>query len=312
MTKDEKVIQAYKKNFNSLSKEVKELQKNSTLSANEHMMLLRTEEIVKEHVQQLAELSQAQFTVLVDKLDNLIEQVHELKEKISKRSTNHMTLPLRDPILRDIVDALLQAELPPMSNQSVLPYAQFKVAFVLMFLSGCRVNETRTLTEKDIRNIKSTYRLNLVQSKTRTARQAVMGEQALKYLDFIEPELRFIFEAKKLEVLGGTPRHKDKAMHPISWIRAFNRNLKLMKDEYDLNLYLTSHSLRIGYVTRLLTRLDIDKVRQIVGHANIQTTQKYKKFSLPHTSHRSFVTRKALGEITDAAIHAKLDDTYEL
>lgn len=92
--------------------------------------------------------------------------------------------------------------------------------------------------------------------------------------------LKIVFDDFEFKYLGASLKNKNEGMTQASLIRAINRHIRTVNKEYGLNLQLTSHSLRIGYVTQFLTKRNIEKVRQLVGHKSIQTTLKYTKYNL--------------------------------
>lgn len=164
---------------------------------------------------------------------------------------------MRNPILSDTFLTILRAPLFSSKKHNLVSYSQFKVAFLVLYVSGARVNEIRHLTKKDFDNLAETQRLPINQTKTHTARVAYLG-----------PEARALFK----------------------------------EIENDLDLHITSHSLRIGFVTRLLSKLDIRKVSELVGHKSLQTTAQYNRFLLSSNKSK---------ELTDSALFIDSDDLLE-
>ena len=77
-------------------------------------------------------------------------------------------------------------------------------------------------------------------------------------------------------------------------VRAINRFMKPAIKEF--KLFLSSHSFRINYITRLLRMVPIQRVRKIVGHQDIKTTDRCD---------RCIISREEIGEVVDVALEDK-------
>lgn len=226
----------------------------------------------------LAKLTQAQFQVLSNKLDSLAESFKEFSHPRRKKK-NSILVPLRDPVLEPTFQKILQIPRTMQTKASILSFSQFRIALVLMYLTGTRVNEIKFLTKKDILHLKNYKKLRLGGKKKRVIRVAYETEQIMQYFSWIEQDIHIVFNEFQLQILGASLKNKNQGMTQGSWIRAINKHIQVVNKEYNLELALTSHSLRLGYVTRLLTENDIETVRQLVGHKFIQTTQKYTRYT---------------------------------
>ncbi len=70
-----------------------------------------------------------------------------------------------------------------------------------------------------------------------------------------------------------------------------------------VNKNLLSHSCRIAYVTRIVNKFGIETARQMVGHANISTTQGYSRANLTPR-----LRAKILNETLKQNIDSNLDE----
>jgi integrase len=146
----------------------------------------------------------------------------------------------------------------------------------LLYRTSARLNELRDLVLSEIEEFPKTKRIFISESKTGNSRTCTRGPRGLKLLEEIEGDVEFL-KAKGFVLLGASFNERSKAMSNISWIRGFNKILDRITSEEYLPNYFTSHSLRIGFVTRLLKNTDIFVTSQLVGHASVSSTQMYSR-----------------------------------
>lgn len=277
---DRIAVSEYKKQIFYLFQEAQDLLNDNQLSDQNKLILKKAQQIVQNENKKLATLTQAQFSVVTDQLEEIQTTLDNIKESKKRKKNSSILLPLRDPILADTFLQILNAPLFSKRSQEIVSYAQFKIAFLVLYLSGARVNEIRYLRKEDFDSLEQTKRLPIHQTKTHNARFAYLGPEALTLMKQVELELETIFSVYKLKFLGASLKDKENVMAHTSWIRSINRTLSKIKKDYGVDLFITSHSLRIGYVTRMLSRMGIKEVSELVGHRSLQTTQRYSRYLL--------------------------------
>jgi len=157
----------------------------------------------------------------------------------------------------------------------VIPESNFKNIVQFGLLTGCRLNEILTLQWQDI---DFTERMVIIRNKpnfqTKTGKMrhvpmsiklyellnSLQGNKEQNIIDFKMPE-RLVF---------GNPEGKSYSKSYIS--RSFNKYLK----KSNLPTKFHFHCLRHTFITSLIkNNVNINYVKELVGHSNIQTTMAY-------------------------------------
>nr|QWE36190.1 hypothetical protein [Oedogonium capilliforme]QWE36191.1 hypothetical protein [Oedogonium capilliforme] len=231
-------------------------------------------------IHKLALLNQTDFERTRERIDFFGKTIEKIDKQTQKTNKIHHTLPLRDPIAYNLYQKIMQFPCYSSNIFELIAFSQFRIVCVLLFVSGARVNEMRTYTYEDFQYILQNGKMQNVQPKMHTTRFSVLGEKSYQQFQLIKDDLTFLFETHQFKFLGSTLQNKNKAMHPISWIRSINRTLNRIKEFYNINLVLKSHSFRIGYVTRHLKVSDLEKTSQLIGHKSLNTTRQYNRYLL--------------------------------
>lgn len=202
--------------------------------------------------------------------------VNELKDGLlPKKKKKKMTLPLRDEASKFLfLDLVLKNREP---GEHKLSYARFRIACILLFFSGLRLNEIRLLREVDILQIIKFFEITIYQSKTNTHKKVVFPSECVFFLEKYIDDIDYIFS--KGETLS--------TISSLSFIRFFNNRLKKFtsgKSEYN-NKNLKSHSFRVNFITSLLKHAPLDIVCDIVGHKSISTTNRYNRNKITKEQH---------------------------
>ena len=82
------------------------------------------------------------------------------------------------------------------------------------------------------------------------------------------------FKEQQCQVLGHSFTKPGQVMHEKAWITCINKEITKGKEKLQYNNVLSSHSFKVGFVTRHLKHADSHLVTQFVGHKNIATTLK--------------------------------------
>lgn len=89
-------------------------------------------------------------------------------------------LPFRDPINSDLFSIFLADTGSKAVRQKDLKQSQLRLAYILLYLTGLRVNKIRMITEKQILDPISSAQFNAIHYKNRQAYSHVLSKTALK------------------------------------------------------------------------------------------------------------------------------------
>ena len=157
---------------------------------------------------------------------------------------------------------------------------------------GRGVNELRELTHTDLNNAVQEGQLKLVLRKQKDGIVRVLPTAGQEVLKKLTPEIDLFFKKLEYKTLGQSFKKPGQVMHEKAWITYINREINKAKKSLQINDVLSSHSFRVGFVTRHLRHTDSHLVAQRVGHKNIVTTLKYNRY---------IVDQKKAQEILDVA-----------
>ena len=145
---------------------------------------------------------------------------------------------------------------------------KYKLMISLAYACGLRVSEVVNLKVKDL-DIDELV-INIRDGKGKKDRVSILSEKlvsSLKNLIVEKPSACFAFESNR----GGK-------ITTTSLQKMFKKSLKLTK----IKKQATFHSLRHSFATHLLENgVDIRHIQELLGHANIRTTQIYTKVTNP-------------------------------
>lgn len=196
----------------------------------------------------------------------------EIIQKIEKRKqpkTKASKMVERDFIDFDFYQQIMSQKRK--SRERLFSYSQFRVAITLLFFTGARCNEIRDINEKQIYELLQHNIIILNQTKTRSERKIILGQKSKKWLKLIEKDIHTVFFQS--DTLGN-------GTNPLNWLKFVNTRLQKFSKIYKRNQKISSHSFRIGFVTKLLKKYPIHVVRDLVDHQSIQTTLRYSRHRL--------------------------------
>jgi transposase InsO family protein len=239
----------------------------------------------------MALINQVEFQQTREQIDHFYDVIQQVKKKASKNKKTTKTLPLRDPVAFQLFQQIMLFHCSSSNLNELIAFSQFRVVGVLLYITGCRVNELRNYTYEDFEYALQNRKMSIIQPKTKSPRFAVMGEKAYQQLQLIQDDLIFLFKTHQFQYLGSTLRNKTKPMHPLSWIRSINRTLDRISVHFNINLILKSHSFRVGYITRHLKVSDLEKTAQLIGHQSLNTTRRYNRYLLNDSQNREITDK---------------------
>lgn len=260
-------------------------------STNDYL-LHKLQSMIQTETRKLAYLNHTQYLSVSEDLQKIQQTIEKIEKRLEKKTLQHVTLPLRDPIVYSIYEKLMNYPLYTTNPLKLLSLVQFKIVAVVLYLTGSRVNEIIDLTYDDFIDAKKTHRISTIQHKTKQPRICILGEKALEQLNKIEEDIDFIFIKNKFKYLGATLQHPEKPMHSTAWTRSINKNLKRLASDCGIALTLKSHSFRVGFVTRHLKVTDIEKTANLIGHKSLNTTKRYNRYTL-NTEENRLLTDKS-------------------
>ena len=147
----------------------------------------------------------------------------------------------------------------------------------LLYGTGLRVSE---LVGLNVTDIDRAERWLNIRGKGRKERQVPFGEKAADALDrFLEVRARLkppsSVQALFLHRWGGQLRRLT--------VRSVEVIVKKYAQEFNDDPSLHPHSLRHAFATHLLSEgADLRTIQELLGHANLSTTQKYTQLSMEH------------------------------
>ena len=208
-----------------------------------------------------------------DSLDELHFKIDQLLPKDKKQRNLQ---PLRDPIGNDLLPLFLANAGSGAIYQRDLKYSQLVITYTILYHTGVRINEIRTLTREDINDAIKGGQFNLIHHKTRKAHIHILSDKAIRDLRNLETHLKIVFDKYQYQYLFG----KNKIMNRKSLIRMVNHDLKRTCELVKLPFNIKSHSFRINLITNLLKVTSVHKVAEIIGHDDIRSTMKYQRYAL--------------------------------
>ncbi|KAG7666483.1 hypothetical protein Ndes2437B_g09175 [Nannochloris sp. 'desiccata'] len=205
--------------------------------------------------------------------------LEQIKQAVVKKpKEKKATKPLRDPINRDMFLQMLS--LSKEKGEKQISYSRFRVAIVLLWYTGLRVNEIRMFTRKDIETLRDESVLQVFQPKVNKYKKVYFPDEGQTILTWLENDIDIIF-SKHPYLSGGSSN--------LSWIRFMN--IRLRKKSTGFSSFVRSHSFRVNYATSLLKHAPVQDVAELMGHSEIKTTLKYNRYRATAAENVDLVTK---------------------
>ncbi|MGK0422360.1 MAG: integrase/recombinase XerD [Polaribacter sp.] len=210
-------------------------------------------------------------------MNHSLDELHfKIDQLLPKDKKQRNIQPLRDPVDNDLFPLFLVNAGSEAIYQRDLKYSQLVIAYTILYHTGVRINEIRTLTREDINDAIKISQFNLIHHKTKKAHIHILSDKAIKDLRNIDTHLKIVFDKHQSQYLFG----KSKPMNKKSLIRMINHDLKSTCELAKLPFNIKSHSFRINLITNLLKVTSVHKVAEIIGHDDIRSTMKYQRYAL--------------------------------
>ena len=144
---------------------------------------------------------------------------------------------------------------------NTIPNIKHKIGFKLMYCSGLRVDEVVNVKKHDFKLDELTVRVRGKGSKDRyTILNKELASEIKLFITRTDQDNNYLFQNGKKHITT----------------RTFQERLNKAKEDSELNKNFTCHSLRHSFAINLVNKgIDIEIVRQLLGHSSIRTTQIY-------------------------------------
>ena len=250
-------------------------------------------------IKRLIEKTSASQETMLEKQDATAERIQRLSDIVQdikthlekKRDKKSQTRPLRDEMKYELYQALMNTPLRGYTRHAHLERARKRVLFTLLYYTGARVNELRKLTYNDVISVIKEGRLKLVLHKQKDAIVRVLPTVGREEMEKLVPDIDFVFKEQKYTFLGQSHRKDGEVMHEKAWVAYVNREVKRVKEALNFSGVLSSHSFRVGFVTRHLKHADTHSVAKLIGHKNIGTTVKYNRYVVDEKKDREILDK---------------------
>ncbi|HLQ73753.1 MAG TPA: site-specific tyrosine recombinase XerD [Bacillota bacterium] len=258
----ENTIKAYARDLNRYTAYFKENEQITTI-----------DDITRHHILEFLKVlkDEGKSTATISRMISSIRSFHQflIRDQVATSDpTIHIETPKKDRTLPDIlsedeVDQLLQIDgVEPLDLRN-------KAMVELLYATGLRVTELISLTTSDLHLTMGFVRCLGKGSKERIVPLGELATEAMEqYLSEARPQL--------------TKRNEDESVifvnqhgRPLSR-QGFWKILKSIAVKKGLKKKITPHTLRHSFATHLLENgADLRAVQEMLGHADISTTQIY-------------------------------------
>nr|YP_009184961.1 putative integrase/recombinase protein [Hafniomonas laevis]ALO63084.1 putative integrase/recombinase protein [Hafniomonas laevis] len=184
--------------------------------------------------------------------------------------------------------------------------ARDRVAFLILFLTGLRVSNLRLITYDMVRSFlvkHFAFTVKLVKPKGRSPLMTFRFVNAYKpFIALVQKDLDLFLKDVKLDAYAFTLSEK-------ALIGQLNKHMKRVGALTFKNY--TTHSFRIGLVSRISAVAGLEAAKEFVGHADITTTQRYNRNKLT-VAKQVAILKEAFGtKGVNPAIDEQVADYFE-
>ena len=213
----------------------------------------------------------------IESMENSLEELHKKIDRLlPKDKVKRIPQKLRDSISHNLLPLFLNNAGSCAKYKKELVRAQLRICYTILYHVGLRLNEIRPLEYNDIKEAIKTSQFNLIHFKTNQAYIHVLTSEAVQDLKNLSDEITLIFQKYSYKYLFGRKQPVDEK----TLIRMVNKDLKNTCELNDISYNIKSHSFRINVISNLLRVTTVPNVASIIGHNDIRSTLKYKRYSL--------------------------------
>jgi hypothetical protein len=156
---------------------------------------------------------------------------------------------------------------------------RLKITYTLLYYLGTSATELMFFTEKDIHHLIETREVIIIDAKSNKSNQLFISQQGRETLEKIMPEIKRFFSAHHFLGSITTKTQRERKTMSFRFFTALvNEDIKKTLEIINPmnSLRLTTHSFRIGFITKLLKNNDPDIVEEITKHKAINKGLKYQ------------------------------------
>ena len=221
------------------------------------------------------ETIQQNMQTLMQKLEEMNKEKMSI-EQAKLRRKNRKRLPKRDPITKEIFGILIN-EFGTGNYKNAYTRSRTKIALTLLLITGVRISELLPLKAHQIATLFTHNQIAIDRAKRGPAsHKAFVSPEGRILLKNVRKDFEILLFNKNNESFIFTPQYSNKPLKREAFTREINGFIRNASKKMDKEPVLTSHSFRIGYISQLWRdEKDIEFVRQVIGHAKIDTTSKY-------------------------------------
>ena len=230
--------------------------------------------------------------ITTEKVQRLTEIVEDIKAHLEKKKKKRKaTRPLRDGISFEMYQELMKIPAPRYTPHAHGERARRRIVYTLLYYTGARINELRRITHEDLLGVIRDGQLKLVLHKQNDAIVRIVATAGREAMKKLIPEMDFLFGERGFKILGQSTRNPGKEMNEKSWITYVNKEITGKQKAMKGNRVLSSHSFRVGFITRHLKHAESHVVSKLVGHKDLGTTLKYNRYPIDEEKEREVLDR---------------------
>jgi len=278
------------------------------LNASQQEIKFLNEQLVKRDEQHNAEVKELKTKIqeLVEDMEVRRKRTQRIEEEQISRSQkkkNRKRRPLKDPISQEDLLNLLSYVKTFHAGKDPLIIARYRVAIIILYLFGIRVNELRQITLYQIQQYLKGSNLSVAIGKSRI-RSKIHYPSSKESRDFLTRHGKddlALLEANNTELLLPISReHLTRELNTL--FRTYGQTVH--------KTYLT-HSCRVSFITRICKTSGIEAARAMVGHSSISTTQIYNRNYLNPREQKRLLNASLQCSDVDTAENTELDNLLQ-
>lgn len=271
---------------------------------NTNLVLQKSEALKKE----IAELKNKNNSLLQinEESRKILQELKDYKRTIEEQERKRLELKIKrqerkrrqenDPILEDDYKIIINF-IEHHYNGSELKKSRFRILSTLLFLTGGRISEILEFDFNQIFILINKHYLQFSRKKggptnkkayIATKKRYILKDRIfdLQYLiqsrgipfNFSTHNVKDFINSPQLDIFIFATNNSNKPLSRSTTTHEFNLLLKSIPEFKETGRRITSHSFRHGFIYKYWrSTKDLELVRQIIGHCDIGSTQRYVK-----------------------------------
>ena len=240
----------------------------------------RYESLYDQYLKVQAQLEELYQESLNRKAADEEKEALRLKRKQAKKQSLRATISL------DEFSGILKL----VTGRSAYVKSRRRFALALLFLTGLRVSNLLVFTVLNGRELlySGTTTITLIKGGE-SRHKLVLTSEGLSFLKSFRSDYLRLSTSSKLgsDFLFSSPEDASLPFNRELFDRELNKILAKASVLYEK--HLRTHSFRATFITDLLESVQIDEVKELVGHKNIGTTLEYKRSRLTTTQRKDLL-----------------------